>query len=305
MGARTFILTALLVVAISACGGAGAPPRAGMPTPVPSPPALSALGYATLTESRTPPYRVLTEYPIDSISTRHAYDEFGGGAIEFDPQGDLWSDNVDKYTIYAADGAISSNVWHRGEGALAAIDPNGNLYEVVGATQVKEYSVDRKYRFTLKKSLTLPNFPCSSAADANGALFVSMCTVESSGRLYGPVRMYRSTASELTQAANGNTAGPLTVSNGKLYAVYGSSVGVWLSAENFLGKPSLRLPIPQGQHVLSIAADYAGNVYVVSQPNAFSPTNLLPSTLSYFSSGSEIGTTLSSGSLGQVATVPH
>ncbi len=68
------------------------------------------------------------------------------------------------------------------------------------------------------------------------------------------------------------------------------------------GAPDRTLPIVAGNAVLDIAADRAGNAYVVTRPSSSDLS--LPRTLLYFAAGATSAMTLQSGQIGSVAAVP-
>ena len=297
-----FIAAALAAPLLVACGGgSGAAPAAGpAATPIPSPPSLSVLGYALSSGVYGTP-RVLGEYPLASSTPMRTFTELGGTAIRFDPSGTLWSDRIGQYDGYRADGSSAGSL--NPPDQLLAFDVHGVLY-AASCCGLDVFSVGSGNTTTLVRSIVMTT-ACSAAADGAGNIYVSTCRAGPTGPQWSPVSQYGPSANgSATPISVNNTAhGPITVDHsGNVYAPYNGSIGIWNAGTFGAGTPDRSLPIAAGNAVNDLAADRAGNVYVITRPAS---SNLsLPRTLLYFAAGTVTPVTLQSGDLGSVAAVP-
>jgi len=301
---RGWFIAALLVApALAGCGGQAVTSGAGpVATPIPSPPALSVLGYALESGGRSTP-RVLSEYPQASTAPAHAFQELGGGMIRFDPSGTLWSDQIGSFAGYRPDGSSAGTM--NVQEQLLSFDVRGLLYAVSCCT-IDVFAVGSNNVAVLVRSIT-PSFsgPCSAVADGAGNVYVSFCRAGPTGEQWSNVYEYGPSASGTATpiVTNPIATGPVTVdAGGNIYAPYNGAVGIWSAGTFGAGAPDRALPIAPGNAVLDIAVDRAGNAYVLTRPVGSDLS--LPRALLYFAAGTTTATTLQTGQLGSVAAVP-
>jgi hypothetical protein len=274
-----------LLLGLAGCGGAQS-----APAPFPT----TAIAYAALVRVSDPQLPVRAQvFPTLMGPPSFSYAQLGGSRVRFDAASTLWDDQGSGLLGIRPDHSLIGPLFDL-QGSLLAFDPSGRAF-VSGAGNtfalpccsyglgIYLFSSNAAVPSALAAGLGNADFPCSAAADAFGNLYVATCAPVS--QAFESVSAYDLTGPSGVAGpfTHPTATGPVAVDpSGNIYAIVGSSIGMWSAGHFGASVPDRTLALG-AVTVFDLAVDGAQNVFVVTKPLGAPPS--ASATLSYFPAG--------------------